>query len=107
MIPPFLVSRDPSNLVIAFVSRLFPYTWARFLRFEVSARKMIWERPDEEGRIGRRPTSVGQLLRKATREIPLADWTVGTGVGLLGPGKQDFEAVQVERNDGRRREPFV
>jgi hypothetical protein len=35
------------------------------------------------------------------------DWIVATGVGLLGPGKQDFEGERVERNAGWRREPFV
>jgi hypothetical protein len=57
-----------------------------------SARKGIWERPDEDGRKGRRPRSVCQLLEKAKWEKPLAGWIVATGVGLLGPGKQDFEA---------------
>jgi hypothetical protein len=72
-----------------------------------SARKAIWERPDEDGKIGRRPTSIGQLLGKAKWEKPLANWIVATGVGLLGPGKQDYEEERVERNDGWRREPFV
>jgi hypothetical protein len=70
------------------------------------ARKAIWERPDEDGRMGRRPTSIGQLLGKAKWEKPLADWIVATGVGLL-PGKQDYEEERVERNDRWRREPFV
>jgi hypothetical protein len=39
-----------------------------------SARKEIWERPDEDGRKGRRPKSIGQLLGKAKLEKPLADW---------------------------------
>jgi hypothetical protein len=51
--------------------------------------------------------SVGQLLGKAKWEKPLADWIVATGMGLLGPAKQDFEAELVERNDGWRRVPFV
>jgi hypothetical protein len=72
-----------------------------------SARKEIWDRPDEEGRIPKRPTSIGQLLGKAKSERPLADWIVATGVGLLGPGKQDYEEERIERNDGWRREPFV
>jgi hypothetical protein len=72
-----------------------------------SARKAIWERPDEDGRIGRRPTSIGQLLGKAKWEKPLADLIVATGVGLRGPEKQDYEEERVERNDGWRREPFV
>jgi hypothetical protein len=38
-----------------------------------SARKEIWERPDENGRRGRQPRSVGQLLGKPTWEKPLAD----------------------------------
>jgi hypothetical protein len=46
-----------------------------------SAREEIWERPDEDGRRGRRPRSVGQLLGKAKWEKPLADWIVATGVG--------------------------
>jgi hypothetical protein len=71
------------------------------------ARKEIWDRPDEEGRIPKRPTSIGQLLGKAKWEKPLADWIVATGVGLLGPGKQDYEEERIERNDGWRREPFV
>jgi hypothetical protein len=37
----------------------------------------------------------------------LADWIVAIGVGLLGPGKHDYEEERVERNDGWRREPFV
>jgi hypothetical protein len=72
-----------------------------------SARKGIWERPDEDGRKGRQPRLVGELLREEKREEPVADWIVATRVGLLGPGKQNFEAEQVERNNGRRREPFV
>jgi hypothetical protein len=72
-----------------------------------SARKSIWERPDDDGRKCRRRRSVGQLLGKAKWENPLADWIVATGVGLLGPGKQDIEAERAERNDGWRREPFV
>jgi hypothetical protein len=65
-----------------------------------SARKEIWERPDEDGRIGRRPTSIGQLLGEGKWEKPLADWIVGTGLGLLRPGKKDYEEERVERNDG-------
>jgi hypothetical protein len=38
-----------------------------------SARKEIWDRPDEDGRRGRRPRLVGQLLGKANWEKPLAD----------------------------------
>jgi ribonuclease HI len=72
-----------------------------------NARKEIWERPDENGRKGQRPKSVGQLLGKSKWEKPLADWITATGVGFLGPGMQDREADRVERNDGWRREPFV
>jgi hypothetical protein len=74
-----------------------------------SARKEIWERPDEDGRKGRRPQSVGQLLGKAKWEKPLlvADWIVATGVGLRRPWKEDYEEERVERNDGWRREAFV
>jgi hypothetical protein len=50
---------------------------------------------------------MGQLLGKAKWEKPLAGWIVATGVGLRGPGKQDYEEERVERNDGWRREPFV
>jgi hypothetical protein len=71
-----------------------------------SARKEIWDRPDEDARIPTRPTSIGQLLGKAKWEKTLADWIVATGVGLLGPGKQDYED-RLERNDGWRREPLV
>jgi hypothetical protein len=59
-----------------------------------NSRKEIWERPDEDGRKGRRPRSVGQ---KAKWEKPLADCIVATGVGVLGPGKQNIEAKRVER----------
>jgi hypothetical protein len=65
-----------------------------------SARQTIWERPDADGRIGRRPISIGQLLGKAKWEKPLADWIVASGVGLLGPGKQDYKEERVEMNDG-------
>jgi hypothetical protein len=33
-------------------------------------------------------------------EKPLADWIVATGVGLLRPGKQDYEEERIEGNDG-------
>jgi hypothetical protein len=69
--------------------------------------KEIWERPDEDGRKGRRPRSVGQLLGKAKWEKPPAGWIVATGLGLLGPMKEDYEEERVDRNDGWRREPFV
>jgi hypothetical protein len=68
-----------------------------------SARKEIWERPDEDGQKGIWPQSVGQRHGKATWEKPPADWIAATGVGLLGPGKQDFEAERIEKNDGWRR----
>jgi hypothetical protein len=70
-----------------------------------SARKEIWERTDEDGRIPKQPTSIGQLLGKAKWEKPLTDWVVATGVGLLGPEKQDCKEERVERNDGWRHEP--
>jgi hypothetical protein len=56
--------------------------------------------PDEDGRKGRLPRSVGQLLMKAKWEKSLADWIAATGVGLVGPVKQDFEAERVEMTDG-------
>jgi hypothetical protein len=65
-------------------------------------RKQIWDRPDEEGRITKRPTLIAQLLGKAKWEKPLADWFVATRVGLLGPGKQVYEEERIERNDGWR-----
>jgi hypothetical protein len=65
-----------------------------------SVRKDIWDRPDEEGRIPKWPTSIGYLLGKAKWEKPLADWIVATGVGLLGPGTQDYEQERIVRNDG-------
>jgi hypothetical protein len=46
------------------------------------ARKDFCDRPDEDGRIRKRPTSVGQLLGKSKWEKPLADWITATGVGL-------------------------
>jgi hypothetical protein len=72
-----------------------------------SAREAIWERPDEDGRIGRWPRSIEHLLGKAKWEKPLADWIVATGVGLLGPAKQDYDEELAVRNDGWRRHPFV
>jgi hypothetical protein len=48
------------------------------------ARKDIWDRPDKDGRKGKRPTSLGQLLGKSKWEKPLADWIMATGVGLVG-----------------------
>jgi hypothetical protein len=38
-----------------------------------NARIEIWERPDEDGQKGRRPTSVGQLLGKSKWEKLLAE----------------------------------
>jgi hypothetical protein len=69
--------------------------------------KDIWDCSDEDGRMRKRPTSVGQLLRNATWEKPLPDWIIGTGVGLVGPDRGDKEAERVERNNGWRREPFL
>jgi hypothetical protein len=71
------------------------------------ARKDFWDRPDEVGRMRKRPTSVGQLLGKAKLKKPLADWITATGVGLIGQDRGDKEAERVERNDGWRREPFL
>jgi hypothetical protein len=71
------------------------------------ARKDICDRPDEDGKIKKRPTSVRHLLGKSKWEKPLADWIMATGVGLLGNELRDNEAELVERNDGWRREPFV
>jgi hypothetical protein len=64
-------------------------------------------RPGKDGRKGKRPKSLGQLLGKAKWEEPLADWIVATGAGLLGQGWWDGETGRVEKNDGWRREPFI
>jgi hypothetical protein len=71
------------------------------------AREDIWDRPDIDGRKGKRPTSLGQLLGKSKLEKPSADWIMATGVGLVGQDMCDKEAERVERNDGWRREPFL
>jgi hypothetical protein len=71
------------------------------------ARKDFWDRPDEDGKIRQRPSSVGQLLGKSRWEKPLADWITATGVGLVGQDRVDQEDERVERNDGWRREPFL
>jgi hypothetical protein len=71
------------------------------------ARKEIWDQPDEDGKIKKLSTSVGQLLGKSKLEKPLADWIMATGVGLLGNGLRDNEAERMERNDGWRREAFI
>jgi hypothetical protein len=65
-----------------------------------NARVEIWERPDEDGQKGRRPTSLGQLLGKSKWEKPLAEWVMTTGVGLLSCELDDPEPRRVERNDG-------
>jgi hypothetical protein len=70
------------------------------------ARKDIWARPGENGRMRKRPTSVGQLIGKSEWEKPLADWITATGVGLVGQDMVDKEDERVERNNGWRREPF-
>jgi hypothetical protein len=64
-------------------------------------------RPDEDGKIKKQPTSMGQLLGKSKWEKPLADWIMATGVSLLGNELRDNEAERVERSDGWRREPFI
>jgi hypothetical protein len=71
------------------------------------ARKEIWDRQDEDGKIKKRPTSVGQLPGKSKWEKPLADWIMAAGVGLLGNELRDNEAERMERNDGWRRESFI
>jgi hypothetical protein len=55
----------------------------------------------------KRPASVEQFLGKSRREMPLADWIMATGVGLLCNELRGSEAERVERNDGWRREPFL
>jgi hypothetical protein len=71
------------------------------------ARKDFWDRPDEDDKIRKRPTSVGQLLGKSKWEKPLADWITATGVGLVGQDRVDKEDERVERNDGWRWETFL
>jgi hypothetical protein len=88
------------------MSRTHIFLRCMHLKLE-KARKEIWDRPDEDGKIKKRPTSVGQLLGKSKWEKPLADWIMATGVGLLGNELRDNEAERVERNDGWRREPFI
>jgi hypothetical protein len=84
-----------------------PHPWIFTMRSDLEiARKAPWGRPDEDGRISRRPTSIGHLLGKAKWEKPRADWFVTTGVGLRGPAKQDYGEERVEKNDGWRHEPF-
>jgi hypothetical protein len=70
------------------------------------ARKDIWDRPDKDGRMRKRPTSLSQLLGKSKWEKPLADWIMATGVGLVGQEMGDKEAERVERYFRRREEPF-
>jgi hypothetical protein len=64
-------------------------------------------RPGKDGRKGKRPKSLGQLLGKTRWEKPLAGLIMATGVGLLGQGRWDGEMGRVERNDGWRRVPFI
>jgi hypothetical protein len=71
------------------------------------ARKDIWDRPDTDGRKGKRPTSLGLPLGKSKWEKPVADWITVTGAGLVGQEVRDKEAERLERNDGWRREPFL
>jgi hypothetical protein len=71
------------------------------------ARKDIWDRPDRDGRKGKRLTSLGQLLGKPKWEKPLADRIMATGVGLVGQEMRDKEAERVETNDGWQQEPFL
>jgi hypothetical protein len=58
-----------------------------------SARTVIWDRPNEDGRIAKQPESVGQLHPKAKWEKLLAGLIVATGAGLLGPACQTPLAV--------------
>jgi hypothetical protein len=72
-----------------------------------NARTAIWDRPRDDGRKGKRPKYLGQLLGKAKWGKPLADWITATSVGLLAPEMRDREAERVQRNDGWRRDPFI
>jgi hypothetical protein len=62
-----------------------------------NARKDIWDQPDENGRKGQCPKSVGRLPGESKWEKPLANWTMATGVGFLGPENGNSEAERVER----------
>jgi hypothetical protein len=62
------------------------------------ARKDIWDRPDEAGRMRKRPTSLDQLLGKW--ETPLPDRITATGVDLVGQEMVDKEDERVERMMG-------
>jgi hypothetical protein len=62
--------------------------------------KDIWTRPDEDGTMRQRATSIGQLLGKSIWEKPLADWITSTGFGLVGQDMVDKVDERVERNDG-------
>jgi hypothetical protein len=57
-------------------------TTAHSVNFVLSFFLQIWDRPDEDGKIKKLPTSVGQLLGKSNWEKPLADCSMATGVGL-------------------------
>jgi hypothetical protein len=63
--------------------------------------------PDEDCKMRKRPTSIGQLLGKSKWEKLLADWITATGVGLVGQDMVDKEDERIERNDGWRRETIL
>jgi hypothetical protein len=64
------------------------------------ARNDFWDHLDDDSKIRKHPTSVGQLLGKSKWEKPLADWITATGVGLVGWNRVDKKDERVERNDG-------
>jgi hypothetical protein len=77
------------------MSRIHIFLRCTYPKLE-QAWKDIWDWPDEEGIIMKRPTSVGQLLGKSKGEKCLADWIMATGVGPLGCALGDSEAEQGE-----------
>jgi hypothetical protein len=64
------------------------------------ARNDIWDRPGEDGKKVKRPTSLGQLLGISKWEKPLDYWITGTVVGRLGLETRDKEDERIQRNAG-------
>jgi hypothetical protein len=88
------------------MSRTHVFLRCMHLNSKVHA-KISRDCPDEDGKIRKCPTSVGQLLGKSKWEKPVADWIMATGIGLVGQDSVDKKDERVERNDGWRQEPFL
>jgi hypothetical protein len=73
------------------------------------ASKYMWDRPDKDGRKGKRPNSLVQVLGELKWEKPFADWITATVVGLpvVGQEMREKESEKVERNAGWQRDPCV